>query len=183
MKNFQANSRGRFRLRLNFRAGLVAFALVILLALAANMAVATACKAAVQPPFKITAIKAMLFFEEKGTFSDDLLTQPNIALWNTIIGEGSAGSPSNSTLVMVEVSGKYNPDEAAPNRKVELTATAAGKILLKRLADIRIGKDNKYYAAFWLYDTGCDKVKLSARLTGQTQPSSMTKTIPFACGE
>src|SRR5437868_2047107 len=168
--------------QLTIRARLAAFSLIVLLAIASNLEAVGKATAA-PPPFKITAIKAMLFFDEKGTFSDDLFTQPNLALWNTIIGEGSAGSPSNSTLVMVEVSGKYNPDEAAPNRKVELTATAARKILLKRLADIRIGKDGKYYAAFWLYDTGCDKVKLSARLTGQTQPSSMTKTIPFACGE
>lgn len=157
--------------------------LIALLAVAPNLATATTRKAAAQPPFKITAIKAMLFYEEKGTFSDDLLTQPDVALWNTIIGEGSAGSPSNSTLVMVEVSGKYNPDEAAPNRKVEFTATAAKKILLKKLADIRIGRDGKYYAAFWLYDTGCDHIKLSARIVGQSQPSSMTKTIPFECGE
>jgi len=183
MKNYQFDSQRGFMLRISFRARLAALSLITLLVLASNIMAATTRRMAVQPPFKITAIKAMLFFEEKGTFSDDLLTQPNLALWNTIIGEGSAGSPSNSTLVMVEVSGKYNPDEAAPNRKVDFTATARGKVLLKKLADIRIGKDGKYYAAFWLYDTGCDKVKLSARLTGQTQPSSMTNTIPFACGE
>lgn len=183
MKNHQSESQRGLMPCINFRAKLAALSLITLLLLGANMAAAKARKIAVQPPFKITAIKAMLFYEEKGTFSDDLLTQPDLALWNTIIGEGSAGSPSNSTLVMVEVTGKYNPDEAAPNRKVDFTATAGGKVLLRKLADIRIGKDDKYYAAFWLYDTGCDKVKLSARLTGQTQPSSMTKTIPFACGE
>ncbi|HYJ47446.1 MAG TPA: hypothetical protein VEV81_12610 [Pyrinomonadaceae bacterium] len=169
--------------RLIFGGRVAAVSLLALLAIATNIEAVTPRKAAAQPPFKITAVKAMLFFDEKGTFSDDLLTQPNLALWNTIIGEGSAGSPSNSTLVLVEVSGKYNPDEAAPNRKVEFTATAAGKVLLRKSADIRIGEKGKYYAAFWLYDTGCDKIKLSARLTGQTQPSSMTKTIPFQCGE
>src|SRR5437764_14829407 len=158
-----------------------AVSLVALLVLASNFEAFV--KSAATPPFKITAIKAMLFFDEKGTFSDDLFTQPNLALWNTIIGEGSAGSPSNSTLVLVEVSGLYNPNEAAPNRKVEFTATAAKKIALKRLDDIHIGKDGKYYAAFWLYDTGCESVKLSARIVGQSQPSIMTKTIPFKCGE
>src|SRR5437764_8477089 len=129
------------------RVRIAAFSLAALLVLASNLEAFV--KSAAPPPFKITAIKAMLFFDEKGTFSDDLFTQPNLALWNTIIGEGSAGSPSNSTLVLVEVSGKYNPDEAAPNRKVDFTATAGGKVLLKRLADIRIGEDGKYYAAFW----------------------------------
>ena len=184
MKKHQFDSEKTFMPELDFRARLVSLGLITLLALgSATMAVANTRKTSVQPPFKITAIKAMLFFDEKGTFSDDLLTQPNIALWNTIIGEGAAGSPSNSTLVMVEVSGQYNPNEAAPNRKVDFAATAGGKVLLRKMADIRIGENGKYYAAFWLYDTGCDQIKLSARLTGQRQPSSMTKTIPFKCGE
>jgi len=170
-------------IRLTTRVRFAAFSFIILLALASSLAAMMTHKATAPPPFKITAIKAKLFFENTGTFSEDILTQPDLALWNTIIGEGSAGSPSNSTLVLVEVSGQYNPNEAAPNRKVEFTATATKKIALKRLDDIRIGKDGKYYAAFWLYDTGCESVKLSARIVGQSQPSAMTKTIPFKCGE
>ncbi|MDT5120759.1 MAG: hypothetical protein QOC96_241 [Acidobacteriota bacterium] len=157
--------------------------LITLSALAASSQAVTIHKSPAAPPFKITAIKAMLFYDGKGTFSDDILTQPHLALWNTIIGEGSAGSPSNSTLVLVEVSGQYDPDKATLNRKVAFTATAAKKVMLQRMADIYIGKDGKFYAAFWLYDTGCEPIKLSARIVGQSQPSAMTKTIPFKCGE
>src|SRR5947209_5706216 len=156
--------------RLTIHARLAAFSLVVLLALASNLEAVG--KSAVPPPFKITAIKAMLFYDGKGTFSDDLFTQTNLALWNTIIGEGSAGSPSNSTLVLVEVSGKYDPNSVTPNRKVEFTATSSGKILLRKLIVISMGKDGKYYAPFWLYDTGCGHIKLSARIIGQTQASS-----------
>jgi hypothetical protein len=169
--------------RLPFGTRYVAALLITLFALASSPQAMTMRKAVAPPPFKITAIKAKLFFEGTGTFSEDILTQPDLALWNTIIGEGSAGSPSSSTLVLVEVSGQYNPNEAAPNRKVEFTATGPKKIALKRLDDIHIGKDGKYYAAFWLYDTGCEPIKLSARIVGQSQPSAMTKTIPFKCGE
>lgn len=157
--------------------------LVSLFALAPSLVAKTVRKPTAPPPYKITALKAMLFYDEKGTFSDDIIAETNLSLWNTIIGEGSAGSPSNSTLVLVEVSGQYNPDAAAPNRKVELTATASKKIILKRLSDIGIGKSGKYYAAFWLYDTGCEPIRLSTRIVGQSQPSTMTKTIPFKCGE
>ncbi len=167
--------------RLRTRTRTAALNLVILLTLASNLEAVG--KSAVPPPFKITAIKAMLFFDEKGTFSDDLLTKADLALWNTIIGEGSAGSPSTSTLVLVEVSGKYDPNASTPNRKVEFTATNSGKVILRRTTEIRIGKDGKFYAPFWLYDTGCGHVKLSARIIGQAQASSMTKTIPFECGE
>lgn len=167
--------------RLRTRARTVALSLVILLTLASTLEAVG--KSAAPPPFKITAIKAMLFYDEKGTFSDDLFTQTNLALWNTIIGEGSAGSPSNSTLVLVEVSGAYDPNSTTPNRKIEFTATESRRVILRRLIEISIGKNGKFYAPFWLYDTGCGHVKLSARIIGQTQASSMTKTIPFECGE
>jgi hypothetical protein len=169
--------------RLSFGTRYVVALLITLFALASSPTAMTMRKAVAPPPFKITAIKAMLFYDGKGTFSDDILTQPDLALWNTVIGEGSAGSPSNSTLVLVEVSGQYDPDKATLNRKVAFTATAAKKVMLQRMADIYIGKDGKFYAAFWLYDTGCEPIKLSARIVGQSQPSAMTKTIPFKCGE
>jgi len=63
------------------------------------------------PPYKITAIKAMLFYDGKGTFSRDVLAKPDFTFWNTIIGEGDADGPSNSTLVLVEVTGKPDSDE------------------------------------------------------------------------
>lgn len=135
-------------------------------------------------PYKITAIKAKLFYDGTGTFSRDVLSKPDFTFWNTIIGEGDAEGPSNSTLVLVEVSGKPSPNEPPPSRKVEFTAIESGKVLMKRTIDIGLFGDNgRFYAAFWLYDTGCEPIKISARIVGQIQPSSLTKTIPFACGE
>lgn len=134
--------------------------------------------------YRITAIKAMLFYDDKGTFSRDVLTKPDFTFWNTIIGEGDAEGPSNSTLVLVEVAGNPSRNEASPSRKVEFTATVSRRVVLRRTAEIGLFGDNgKFYAAFWLYDTGCQQVKISARILGQTQASSMNATIPFACGE
>lgn len=138
------------------------------------------------PPYKVAAIKALLFYEGKGTFSRDVLAKPAFTFWNTIIGEGDAEGPSNSTLVLVEVTGNSSPNEPSPARKVDFTAVASGKVLVKRTASIHLdlSRDSgKFYAAFWLYDTGCNPVKVTASITGQSQKSSMTRTIPFACGE
>jgi hypothetical protein len=138
----------------------------------------------ITPPYKITTIKALLFFEGSATFSTDVLAKKDFAFWNTIIGEGDAGAPSNSTLVLVEVSGKSSGDEVPPIRKVELTATTPQKPLVKRTVEIgSFGNGGKFYAAFWLYETGCQPVTLVARIIGQTQPSTVTRKIPFACGE
>lgn len=134
--------------------------------------------------YRITAIKAMLYYEGKGTFSRDVLATPDFTFWNTIIGEGDAEGPSNSTLVLIEVSGNPSRDEASPRRRVEFTATASRGVLLKRTSEIGLfSDDGKYYSAFWLYDTGCQPIKIAARLLGQTQASPMSKTIPFKCGE
>lgn len=139
---------------------------------------------AVVPPYKITMVKAMLFYDKKGTFSRDIFVKPDFVLFNTVAGEGDAESASTATLVLVEVTGRLPKEENPPNRKVELTATAAGKIILKRATYIGLYEgDTKFFAAFWLYDTGCERIKLTARIIGQTQISTVTKTIPFECGE
>src|SRR6266487_470432 len=138
----------------------------------------------ITPPYEITAVKAMLFYNGSATFSPDVLAKPDFRFWNTIIGEGDAEAPSNSTLVLVEVTGHPSPNEAPPSRKVELTATTSRKILLKRTIDIGLfGNGGKLYAAFWLYETGCQPITLLARIVGQTPSSPVTRKIPFACGE
>jgi hypothetical protein len=156
---------------------------VSLLILSASLSAMAVRPLSPPPPYKITAIKAMLFYDGKATFSRDVLTKPDFSFWNTIIGEGDAEGPSNSTLVLVEISGNPSRNEASPLRKVEFTAIAAGKVILKRASHIGLFADGKFYAGFWLYDTGCQPIKISARIIGQAQPSSMSRTIPFRCGE
>lgn len=132
---------------------------------------------------KITAIRAQLFYDATGTFSADVLAQKDLALWNTIIGEGSAGAPSTSTLVTVEISGRNLP---VGGTKVEITATGKkNQLIQKRVVAVDIYDQRaKFYAPLWLNDTGCEPIKITARLIGTGAPAGIvTKTIPFACGE
>jgi len=150
--------------------------------------------AAGKEPLTITSIQAKLFFDGKGAVSEDVLGDPPPQLWNTPIGEGSAGAPSHSVLILVEVNGRAETTEH--QRRVRFTAkynssTAAG-IGTKAPRAIEVsesvpigsfGPGGKSYVAFWLYDTGCTPVALTAQIAGQTQASKMEKTIPFRCGE
>ncbi len=132
---------------------------------------------------KITAIRAQLFYDSEGTFSKDILSAKNFALWNTIIGEGSAEAASTSTFVTVEISGRNLPVGAA---KVQITATGnKNRLIQKKLIDVDIYDERtKFFAPFWLYDTGCEKIKITAQLLGKgVSVAPVTKTIPFACGE
>lgn len=131
---------------------------------------------------KITAVRAQLYYRTDGTFSEDMLVAKDLSLWNTIIGEGWAGKPSNSTLVTVEVTGKN-----LPIGKVKLNITATGdknRVMGKTLVDVDIYDDQtKFYAGLWLDKTGCEKVKITSRLIGVPKATVVTKTIPFNCGE
>jgi hypothetical protein len=132
---------------------------------------------------KKVANRAQLFYDATGTFSQDILSQKDLALWNTIIGEGSAGAASTSTFVTVEISGRNVPVGAT---KVEITATGnKNRLIQKRLIAVDIYDERtKFVAPFWLHDTGCEPIKIAARLIGAGAPRSViTKTIPFACGE
>ena len=136
------------------------------------------------PPaaYTISAVRAQLFYSDRGTLSDDILSRSELSLWNTIIGEGSAGGPSNATLVTVELSGKAGSYERGLS--VELVVTAGKKPLLsKRVAPGVLNRAGHTYAAFWLYDTGCQQLTLVASIVGAPDSAKKTATIPFQCGE
>lgn len=135
-----------------------------------------------EPPYRITAVRAQLFYSDRGTLSGDVLAPPGKTLWNTVIGEGESGGPSNSTLVVVEVTGA--PGSYEPDRSVELVATAEGKVVLRGTAQTAVlNTRGRMYAGFWLPDTGCKRIRLAARMRGQTPALEMRREIPFDCGE
>jgi hypothetical protein len=133
-------------------------------------------------PYQITGIRAHLFYHDRGTFSDDLLTRRELVLWNTIIGDSEAGGASTATLIVVEVAGPTGAYEEG--RRVELAVTGGGRTLLRRQASLGVlNAQGRTFAAFWLYDTGCTPLRISAALLGQPDPSRRRAEIPFRCGE
>jgi hypothetical protein len=136
---------------------------------------------------RITAMRAMLFFENTGSFSPDVFTN-EVNLWNTVIEGASRDGASESMLVVVEVkadgAGRY-----PIGRRVQLSAryqiengTDFGKpAFFNKTMKISIGSADKFFAGFWLYGTGCYPVKLSARIVGQQR--WLRQTINLRCGE
>ena len=132
------------------------------------------------PPYRIT-LKAMLFYSDRGTFSGDIIARP-VELWNTPIGEGRAGGASSQLLVVADVRGEGG--SYVPARKVELTVTENGRQTFQRAEETSVLNTTGHgYVGFWLYGTGCRRLRLSARIRGQTPSTPVTATIPFACGE
>jgi hypothetical protein len=132
---------------------------------------------------KIGAIRAQLYYEETGKLSKDILSDKDLSLWNTIIGEGGSGGASNYTLVTVEVQGKDVPVGAV---KVQVVARdSKRKIIAMNTADVSIyDAKTSFNAPLFLYNTGCDEIEISASLLGKGIKKNAVKAkIPFACGE
>jgi len=142
-------------------------------------------------PYKIENIKARLYYNANksldpsnvaGTLSGNLIDNDSMALWNTIIGEGSAQGISNQTFVVVEIFG--NPKDYV-SRDIRLTVMNGKKVVLKQTQTFAIlDQNDRYFAAFLIYDTGCGDLTLTAEiLNKQVVESKLKKTIAFKCGE
>lgn len=135
---------------------------------------------------RLAEMRAMLFYETNGKFSADVFTD-KVNLWNTVIEGASREGASESMLVVVEINGES--DFRTRPKRVELAARyriadRSGRgipAFFKKSLRINIGSDNKFFAAFWLYQTGCHPVELTAHIVGQN--ARLKRTINLGCGE
>ena len=129
---------------------------------------------------EVASIEARLFFNYSGTLSKPITAKT--VLWNAIIGEGNISEPSNSTFVDVLVDGE--PGSFKPGLRVELTVsdTSNGKILQTQVNEIGVlNASGKYHVGFWIPKTGCQPLRLRARIAGAR--TNKLATVPFSCGE
>ena len=107
-------------------------------------------------PSRIKSVTAKLYFSDSGTFSGNILDQPDLALWNTIIGEGQSGGPSEATLIEVEVDGdsrgKRHPQRAIDNYDANEREACS---VTRHTGPLYFGQNGKHFEAVWLYDSGC----------------------------
>lgn len=162
----------------------------LLVALAVLACALPAGAGAATPPYRLAAMRAYLFFNDSGTFSPAI--PENASLWNTVIGEGWAGHASDAVLVRVTVAGQAGSYESS--RFVRLTVDRGsrtssgtirwGKTVLDRRQPLAVlTRAGWTVAGFWLADTGCVPLRLTARLGGQPAAPPLVRVIPFACGE
>jgi hypothetical protein len=146
--------------------------------------------AAAAPPYRLATLRPYLFFNDTGTFSAEV--PENASLFNTIIGEGWAGHASNAVLVRVTVAGEAGSYES--NRFVRLTVVRGtyassgairwGRTVLDQRQSLAVlTRAGRTTAGFWLSDTGCFPLRLTARLGGHTASAPLVRVLPFGCGE
>jgi len=148
--------------------------------LAAVVLLVVAGTASADKRLSIAKVEARLFLNYSGTLSKPITAKTE--LWNAVIGEGNISEPSNSTFVDVLVDGE--PGSFDPKARVELVVatTSDGKVLQTQSNNVgALNASGKYHVGFWIPRTGCEALRLRARVAG----SKVYKTvdIPFACGE
>lgn len=140
---------------------------------------------------KIVSMKAQLFYRDKGTFSPEDAAEDDHGppyyppkFWNLPLHyEGG----TTSVLVLVEVSGEGRGDLRLEfiARYVPLTRNSK-EMVVRRIVPVDVsitgGAKDPQFVGFWLYETGCDPVKLAARILGQRTPA-VKRVIKFGCGE
>jgi hypothetical protein len=131
-------------------------------------------------PLEVRSVEARLFRHHTGSLSEPLTAKE--ALWNTIIGEGSAGEPSSSLLIDVIVAG--TPGTFEESWLVELVVKNAktAAVLSKQRKSVGVlSTTGVYHTGFWLPETGCEPLTVTARIRGGINSKEIK--IPFACGE
>jgi hypothetical protein len=150
-------------------------------AVAALLLLSVSCRGAVAAePIEPVAIETRLFLAHSGKFSEPISEKTE--LWNTPATSDSPNRPSRNTFVRIQLNGP--PGGAGLKGRVDLTITSVGTnqrpIKLHQRLGV-FGPDGKQFVGFWLPDTGCEALHLSAKTSNSRK--TVTQSVPFKCGE
>lgn len=125
------------------------------------------------PDYKISNVKITPFDSATGEFQEEIKSGDERSFFNDL---------SISLLTLVEISGKEGSFEVG--RKIQITVTEGKKVKTTKTEQIGlIGAGGKFYIPLWLYPAMCDEVKITAKIIGQKTASTITRKVPFLCGE
>lgn len=128
---------------------------------------------------KVEQIKAQLYYSLSGRLSDDIASDPDFMVWNTIIAGGSAEEPATDMLISVRVSGDPNLGVSGPVKLI--VKNGRGKIIGQRNVDGQLlGSDGQAWVPLWLRDIGCVG---RMNITATMGKSVKTQSIGLPCGE
>jgi hypothetical protein len=144
--------------------------------LAAIVCLASEARAA--EAVQIEDIRVQLFYEDSGQLSKDL-TKKELALWNTIIGEGDSGGPARSFLASIVLRAKPN---ASVKGEAVVTVTddkKKVKVMERRFSQLNFEKNGLLVKPVLVENRTCSPTSITVSV-GKTTKSV---ALPFECGE
>ena len=124
------------------------------------------------PRFKITAVHITPFDSNTGKFGTEITTNSDRSFFNDL---------GISLLVVVEVAGESGSFVAG--RQAEITVMEGKKIKKKKVEQIGIPSDGKFFVPVWLDSPMCSEVTVTARKISKKTVSRTVRKVPFQCGE
>lgn len=128
-----------------------------------------------QEKVAVEKIEIKLYYNQEGSFSGDLFEEKPIILWNTIIGEGMAESPSDSFLVQVKIRGPRDKFIEHPIELKILEKNSQKMIVSKKFTSFLFGKSGIIHQAVLISDFNCTPITIFA--------GKIKKSVNFSCGE
>lgn len=134
----------------------------------------------------IGAVRAHLYQNKTGEWSEDILAPNYGGSWNSVAGPSAA----NATLIVVEVAGPpggtftgfFGPETRYGVRLV--AREGSKKILLDQTQTIPVLNDRgRVSLAFLMHQGGCTPVRLTVSIVGARPPKPIQRSLNFACGE
>lgn len=124
------------------------------------------------PDYKIAAIHITPFDSSTGKFEDEITANSDRSFFNDL---------AISLLVVVEVAGESGSFVAG--RQAQIIVMEGKKIKKKKVEQIGIPRDGKFFVPVWLDSPMCSEVTVTARMIGQKTISRTVRKVPFQCGE
>ena len=124
---------------------------------------------------EVESIGVHLFYNESGSFSENILEAEEFVLWNVIVGGGSAAEPSDRLLVKVRLKGPKDTYATAP---VELTVRAVDSedvLYAETYAGFQFAETGIAYRASMIAGHNCQPLVIEA--------GTVRRIVPFRCGE
>ena len=150
----------------------------ICLAFAASLLASAAASAA---DVRIAEIRAYLWLERSGKLSANLVGSKE-ALFNTVVGEGSAGEPASNVLVEIVLAGDKNSAPKYASAIVNLTQSGKGgqkSVTKKGLGGFLFGESGTVHKALFLENATCAPLEIEVKV-GKAVKSAK---LDFQCGE
>ena len=125
------------------------------------------------PDYKLSKIKIVPYNSATGEFEEEYTAKSDRSFFNDL---------SISLFVVFEIEGQAGSFEAGRKLQVRVTEGTRGKASRNVQIGL-IGENGFYFEPLWLYPSMCSDVKITASIIGQKPTKTMTRTIPFLCGE
>jgi hypothetical protein len=125
-------------------------------------------------------MQAMLYYSNTGTFSANIIDNPNFNLFNISIGEFSPQGPSTELFVVVELVGDADPNVVSLDQLAVTTQTAGGPPLRRQTRLLQLSDKGEHFEGFWLNEIKCGVLNITAQIN---QQAPVHKSVNFTCGE